>query len=271
MNERLCLDCGSDLAGKRADAQFCDGTCKKRWQRKEARRLAAEEGDSSVVWDGSECATNTEPVPKLKKPSTSPTVLLKQRVKERILRKGEAPSSTCQTEIPQGTDVPPVEAGQVFLKTDFQSWEPYIVPDPDCVPTGKMHPVNLNVETPPAPKPTTVSYEDATAGLPPEALPEKLMNPIEAMHKRILRAKAAADEEGVEIVTEKHLEEADRRHGPYHPYTPLPIEHHGTQNDLARQIIAKVPAPKLDPNSDEAELARLLKHQMPVKKKGGES
>jgi hypothetical protein len=206
----------------------------------------------------------------MKKKSTSHVVQLKERTKERI-RKAQGHSSTPKTELPQGPDVPPVEAGQVFPKTDFQSWEPYIVPDPDYVPTGKMHPVNLNVETPPAPKPTTVSSEDATAGLPPEALPEKLMNPIEAMHKRILRAKAVADEEGVEIVTEKHLEEADRRHGPYHPYTPLPIEHHGTQNDLARQIIAKVPAPKLDPNSEEAELARLQKHQMPVKKRGGES
>jgi hypothetical protein len=49
-------------------------------------------------------------------------------------------------------------------------------------------------------------------------------------------------------------------------FSPV-LQHHGTQNDLARQIISKVPATKLDPNSEEAELARLLKHQMPVKKK----
>jgi hypothetical protein len=55
-------------------------------------------------------------------------------------------------------------------------------------------------------------------------------------------------------------------------FTQLPVEDHGTDNDLARSVIlSRVSAPKLDPNSDEAELARLLKHQMPVKKKGGEA
>jgi len=30
-----CEDCGKDLAGKRADARFCNDACKKRWVRKQ--------------------------------------------------------------------------------------------------------------------------------------------------------------------------------------------------------------------------------------------
>jgi hypothetical protein len=37
MTERLCLECGSDLSSKRADARFCGPLCKKRWQRKQAK------------------------------------------------------------------------------------------------------------------------------------------------------------------------------------------------------------------------------------------
>jgi len=91
MSERFCLDCGSDISGKRADAQFCGAGCKKRWQRKEAKRLAAEEGDPSVVWDGSQDTTNSEPSSKdPKKKSTSHVTELKKRVKAKILGKTEA-------------------------------------------------------------------------------------------------------------------------------------------------------------------------------------
>jgi hypothetical protein len=259
-----CIECDTLFEPKRKTAQFCSPYCRVKYNRKKA----AEDGDTSVVWDGSECATNADPAPKSKKPSASHVVQLKERTKERI-RKAQGHSSTPKTEPPQGPDAPPP-------KMEFDDQRRIWVP---CGSTEAERNALWLSPTPAASSVTKGFLEaacssllaDATAGPPPEALPEKLMNPIEAMHKRILRAKAVADERGEEIVTEKHLEEADRRHGPYHPYTPLPIEHHGTQNDLARQIIAKVPAPKLDPNSDEAELARLLKHQMPVKKKGGES
>jgi hypothetical protein len=53
----------------------------------------------------------------MKKPSRSPTVLLKQKVKERILTKcagkvgkSEGPSTTSGEEMPADSDVPPAEA-----------------------------------------------------------------------------------------------------------------------------------------------------------------
>jgi hypothetical protein len=49
-------------------------------------------------------------------------------------------------------------------------------------------------------------------------------------------------------------------------FKQLPVEKHGDDNRLARKVIAGLSTTKLDPNSAEAELARLLKHQLPTKK-----
>jgi hypothetical protein len=124
-----------------------------------------------------------------------------------------------------------------------------------------------------------MSDADISAGLPPEALPEKKPS---TSHVVVLKEKVKERILAKSPLTTKVLRKvygqltADEDQSPprgklfWQPKF-LPVEHHGTQNDVARQIIAKVPAPKLDPNSEEAELARLQKHQMPVKKRGGES
>jgi hypothetical protein len=241
MSERLCLDCGADLAGKRADAQFCDGTCKKRWQRKQ---------------------------PKHDKPkSKSHVVLLKERTKERILGKAEGHSSTPKTELPQGTDVPPAgfhklphvvppEGAQLFPETKASDWEPYVIIDP-----AFEHGGNVSV-----PNPTSVKYEDATAGLPPEALPEVEIPPHTSFYDPIGKM---AEPNGGWVSIDKNTDSWETKKGAIVRFDGEKgtIQHHGTENDLAKSVISKVPVQKLDPNSPEAELARLEKSQLRNTKK----
>lgn len=160
---------------------------------------------------------------KTPKKSTSHVVNLKRRTIDRI-RKTQSP------------DIPPVSVKRTFIPA---------------------------VEDEYTDEERLAMIQDATAGLPPEALPETPM-------ERALRTGKPDPENNIGVVSEDKLYEefASRPNFKIPPFTQLPVEHHGTQNDLARQIIARVPAPKLDPNSEEAELARLQKHQMPVKKKG---
>lgn len=155
----------------------------------------------------------------MKKKSTSPTVALKQRTKQRILAKKGKPGGSSMT-LPESGDA-------------------------------------------------------SDSDVPPEGM---LKNPVQAMHERIMRAaKVAVEdgsvlEDGTPFLTPEHIAEADRRHGTkYGPFTPLPVEHHGKTNDLARQtILSKVPTSKQDPNSDAATLARLNAAQQKPKKKGGQ-
>lgn len=70
---------------------------------------------------------------------------------------------------------------------------------------------------------------------------------------------------------EKVFPVTDAKHWP--PFTPHPVENHGTKNDLARQtILSKVKIPKQDPDSDAATLERLnsIQTKKPVVKKGGQ-
>lgn len=80
----------------------------------------AEDGDPSVVYvDGEECTTNTEPVSKPRKKSTSHVVLLKERTKRRILGKPEGPSCTPSSPVVRAdSDVAPAKV------TDFLSGLP---------------------------------------------------------------------------------------------------------------------------------------------------
>jgi hypothetical protein len=231
-----CIECDTLFEPKRKTAQFCSPYCRVKYNRKKA----AEEGDSSVVWDGSECATNTEPAPKSKKPSASHVVQLKERTKERI-RKAQGHSSTPKTELPQGPDAPP------FLEKLKKTSE-------EMIASGKWKGINSDA-----------CLDDATAGLPPEALPETRSKGYDKFCQSL---QDAAHERQKEI--EQNLDqppEHSRRLAMLKAHVPLPVEHHGHQNDLAKSVISKVPTPKLDPNSDEAELARLQKSQLRTAKK----
>jgi hypothetical protein len=178
-------------------------------------------------------ATQTTMKPK----SASHVVQLKERTKERI-RKAQGPSSTPKTELPQHPDVPP------FVEKLKKTSE-------EMIASGKWKGINSGA-----------CLDDATAGLPPEAMPEPLKAGVDKLRKH---AQDLVDEG---VVPQQTADAAVKL--VLNSFTQLPVEHHGHQNDLAKSVISKVPTPKLDPNSEEAELARLQKHQMPVKKKGGE-
>jgi hypothetical protein len=213
-----CVFCEQEFKPKRSTAQFCSTACRV----KQARKKAAEEGDSSVVWDGSQCNTNAEEPPKPKKPSKSPTVLLKQKVKERILTKcagkvgkSEGPSTASGEEIPADSDVPPVPGefrqcahGEIFIPDGnpeaFKDFE------------AKVFPVT-NVPWP--------------------GLTDEIRSKIQ---------KSSLAPKGL---------------------TPfLPVENHGSTNDLARSVISKVKSAL--PASD---LDRLQRSQLRGKPKGPSS
>lgn len=121
-----CINCGAEFTAKRKDASLCSAKCRVAWSRKKA----AEEGDPSVEWKPEEqnerdyalvlpksLKKQTEECQAIIKGSKSHVVQLKERVKERIKGKGEAPSSTSQTKMPADSDVPPDDA--VFVPPDF--------------------------------------------------------------------------------------------------------------------------------------------------------
>ena len=242
-----CLECREEFELKRSTAQFCSPNCRVAYNRKKK--------------DGS-------------KPKTvSHVVALKQRTIERI-RKAQGPSSTQKTELPQGPDVPPAE--------DFVRYKHPFGKEP--LPEG----MGFNYQKPPAMVWDGVTWnkegatekeieanhnsllntwaslsgtlEDATAGLPPEALPESQKWKNEATHPCDVIDPMSGD--GLKILTAV----VNSGYGRTVPSSTF-LEHHGTENDLARQVLSKVPVPKLDPNSEEAELARLQKSQLRTTKK----
>jgi hypothetical protein len=189
--------------------------------------------------------------------SKSHVVLLKERTKSRILRKKvdnpEGSSSSSGEKIPQGPDAPPFvqQINKVMTRALARGQWKKVLPDEAClipisVETAKMAIQVLD----------ELAAEDATAGLPREALPEGGYSTEE-------QARASGMPESI-VAIHKELMEVTK---PLRVFTPLPIQHHGTQNNLARSVIAKVPTSKLDPNSEEAELARLQKSQLRTTKK----
>lgn len=38
MSEHVCLQCNTDISGKRIDARFCGARCKKQWQRAQVKK-----------------------------------------------------------------------------------------------------------------------------------------------------------------------------------------------------------------------------------------
>jgi hypothetical protein len=223
MSERLCLDCGADLAGKRADAQFCDGTCKKRWQRKQVKPD--------------------------KPKSKSHVVLLKERTRERILGKAQGPSSTPKTEPPHGTDVLPARKNIRYFLDET----------PSEVGAETIKAVEAVVKSGLWGNSQSFPIDDATAGLPPEALPEPLRAGMDKLRKH------AQDLVTEGVVPQKTADAAVKM--VLNTFQQLPIQHHGTENDLARQVLTRLPTSKLDPNSEEAELERLQKSQLRTTKK----
>lgn len=160
----------------------------------------------------------------------SHVVLLKQRVKERILGKAEGPSTTpCASSDASDSDVPPV-----FVKRTF-------IPVVDGEPTPSERRDMLREILADDP-------EDATAGLPPEALPEA---------KRRIDWPSILTKEQIQSViatiTPKQAQVS---------FTQLPIEDSTAINQQAKAVISKVPTCK--PGS---ELARLEKSQLKGKKK----
>jgi hypothetical protein len=209
----------------------------------------------------------------VKKKPKSHVVALKQRTKERILGKAQGYSSTpsAGSDLPV-PDVPPAGGLEVCPKclithapTQPCLCTPWIWQDgqsrpateedlnrfPKCTPDAMTIPpardmtlkVDLNAEADRVRK----NLADTTAGLPPEALPE-------GMGFNYEHPKFYPDKMKAAIVASWSNQAA-------------PVERHGTENDLARSIISKVPATKLDPNSPEAELARLEKSQLRNTKK----
>lgn len=233
--------------------------------KKKQRYVAAGEWETWI--EDVNCGPTDKPVTVSSVPkSKSHVVLLKERTKERI-RKAQGPSSTPKTELPQGPDVPP--AGN-----PLDGWKVKIVHNPvSCQDdTPYRGPVTFMDEYSSEMDEKTFKsaeaivkaglwgnsqsfpIEDATAGLPPEALPE--LKGCE--HREIYIPPANPD-------TFKHFK--DQVFPVTDPKNWPPIQHHGTENSLARSIISKVPATKLDPNSEEAELARLEKSQLRTSKK----
>lgn len=235
-----CLQCDTLFEPKRKTAQFCSSYCRVKYNRSKA----AEDGDPSVVWDGSECNTNAEEPPKPRKPSTSHVVLLKQRVKERILGKAEGHSTTpCASSDAVDSDVPPAFDPMVNVLHP-EKWN-----DQDSA-----HWQKVGEETIDSLRKQSEHLEDATAGLPVDALPSK----ITQTQLKELRDKLVEDEK-----TNSHLPLA------YWGGHNLPVEDSTAINQQAKAVISKVPTCK--PGS---ELARLENSQLKGKKaqpKGGES
>jgi hypothetical protein len=233
MEKKICPVCRRRYEAQRAgkgDDQY--RTCPKSGCVKKRQRVIAKDGQEAWEAFASEALSELdegwymhdqgqkeapgEDVKPAKVKPKSHVVELKEKVKARILGKAQGHASTKKTEPPQGTDVPPLyEVDEVNTKiiNDRLSYENKV----------ELHRL----------------YEDATAGLPPEALP------VGSESSQLLQKAGIA--------------------APWKA-TPLPVQHHGTQNDLSKSVISKVPATKLDPNSEEAELARLLNHQLPRKK-----
>lgn len=152
----------------------------------------------------------------MKKPSKSPTVLLKQKVKERILTKSagkvgksEGPSTTSGEEIPADSDVPTVSVKRSF------------------------HPVAEEEITP---QERREMLRELLARIPPVS---------GANHQSIVNK--------VDYTKPN-------------PGAWLPVENHGSINDLARSVISKVKSAK--PASD---LDRLERSQLRGKPKGPSS
>lgn len=210
---------------------------------KHARSKAAEDGDPSVVWEPDKVSAARIPVSP-KKPSSSPTVLLKERTKERILKKvgkPEGPSCTPSSlVVPAVTDEDlagkmveskhepifiPESApdafkhfeDQVYPQTDIKAWTPYVVKD-DSVQNHEK------IQVPPA----------TSTDIFPEGTPVELSKYIPALGK---------------------------------VFRQLPVEDSTAINHQAKQVIASLPSMKLDPNSAAAELARLEKSQLKGAKK----
>jgi hypothetical protein len=240
MNERLCLDCGSDLSDKRADAQFCNGTCKKRFQRKEAKRIAAEEGDPSVVWEDQVTAPVVGIPTPPKKPSTSHVVALKQRTKERILGKAEGHS----TPLPASSDLPVPDVPPAFDPM-VNALHPEKWTDQD-----RDHWKKVGEETIESLRKQAEHLEDATAGLSTEALPES---------KRLEMYQNATYEDPT---LHPEARENIKRFAKSLGLTFLPVEDSTAINQQAKAVISKVPTCK-----PESELERLEKSQLKGKKK----
>jgi hypothetical protein len=167
---------------------------------------------------------------KTPKKSTSHVVNLKRRTIDRI-RKTQSP------------DVPPVSVKQTFIpavEDEFTDEERLAMYESATYETPVMHPEAIESLMKLAEK---FKLNDATVGLPPEALPASTL--------------VAGCDPSFTVGGDKIIMH----------FTQLPVEHHGHQNDLAKSVISKVPTPKLDPNSDEAELARLQKSQLRTAKK----
>jgi hypothetical protein len=152
------------------------------------------------------------------RPSKSPTVLLKQRTKERIMNKlqkigqAEGPSTTPPASgDASDSDVPPIVVSDFKMKVDF------------------------NAEA-----------ERIRANLKEAGLLEKFENPSPA----------------------DYMPKLDTfPHGMGDTVRFLPTTDSTSINQQARQVIASLKPSKLDPNSAEAELARLEKSQLKTVKK----
>lgn len=229
MPEKICPYCQEPFDANSLETESCRKTkCVKANQRAKKR---AEAGVTEV---------------KRGRPK-SHVVLLKERTKERILGKAQGHSSAPSA----GSDLP--------------------VPDvpPDVKSALELHASTVTERDDGGLLFQTL--EDTTAGLPAEALPEPPTTDalFASEPKRLMDAleKAGLKEKFLHPSPEDYIPKlAPFPHGMGNTVR-LPIQHHGTENDLAKSVISKVPATKLDPNSPEAELARLEKSQLRNTKK----
>lgn len=91
MSERVCLDCGASLAGRRRGTRFCDATCRSRyWKRghtrKPARNVSARPRRPSRDGNGTRIYVTAEDF----NPDGSPGPSLNRKLDaafERLLRK----------------------------------------------------------------------------------------------------------------------------------------------------------------------------------------